>query len=117
MDLANQLIFVAALLFLFSIVASAGASRIGAPLLLVFLVLGMLAGEDGPGGIRFDDFRITYIVGSIALAVILFDGGLRTKAASFRAASSPPCRSRQSGVLITARAHRGVRRLGCWTSS
>ena len=102
MDLANQIIFVAALLFLFSIVASAGASRIGAPLLLVFLVLGMLAGEDGPGGIRFNDFRITYIVGSIALAVILFDGGLRTKAESFRAGLRPALALATLGVLITA---------------
>jgi cell volume regulation protein A len=101
-DLANQLIIIAALLFLFSIVASAGASRIGAPLLLVFLVLGMLAGEDGPGGIRFDDFRITYIVGSIALAVILFDGGLRTKAESFRAGLKPALVLATLGVVITA---------------
>jgi cell volume regulation protein A len=102
LDLANQIIFVAALLFLFSIVASAGASRIGAPLLLVFLVLGMLAGEDGPGGIRFNDFRATYIVGSIALAVILFDGGLRTKAESFRAGLRPALVLATVGVVITA---------------
>jgi cell volume regulation protein A len=101
-DLANQLIFIAALLFLFSIVASAGASRVGAPLLLVFLVLGMLAGEDGPGGIRFNDFRITYIVGSIALAVILFDGGLRTKAESFLAGLRPALVLATLGVVMTA---------------
>jgi cell volume regulation protein A len=101
-DLANQLIFVAALLFLASILASAGAARIGAPLLLVLLVLGMLAGEDGPGGIRFDDYRATYIVGSIALAVILFDGGLRTDLASSRAGVRPALALATLGVVITA---------------
>jgi cell volume regulation protein A len=102
LDLANQLIFVAALLFLASILASAGAARIGAPLLLVFLVLGMLAGEDGPGRIRFDDYRATYIVGSIALAVILFDGGLRTDLASSRAGVRPALALATLGVVITA---------------
>jgi cell volume regulation protein A len=101
LELANQLIFIAALLFLFSILASAGAARIGAPLLLVFLVLGMLAGEDGPGGIRFDDFRMTYIIGSIALAVILFDGGLRTKVESFRAGLRPALMLATAGVVVT----------------
>src|SRR5436190_1547250 len=55
------------------------ALRFGAPLLLVFLIVGMLAGEGGPGGIRFDDVHTTYVVGSIALALILFDGGLRLR--------------------------------------
>ena len=50
----------------------------------MFLVVGMLAGEAGPGGIKFDDVRTTYMVGSIALALILFDGGLRTRFATFR---------------------------------
>ena len=55
------------------------ALRFGAPLLLVFLLVGMLAGEAGPGGIKFDDVRLAYTVGSVALALILFDGGLRTR--------------------------------------
>jgi cell volume regulation protein A len=46
---------------------------------LVFLLVGMLAGENGPGGIKFDDVGVAYTVGSIALALILFDGGLRTR--------------------------------------
>ena len=44
----------------------------------------MLAGESGPGGIKFDDVRLAYTVGSVALALILFDGGLRTRFATFR---------------------------------
>src|SRR5216683_222831 len=53
------------------------------------ILLGMLAGEGGPGGIMFDDVRTAYIVGSVALALILFDGGLRTRFATFRSVLAP----------------------------
>jgi hypothetical protein len=49
------------------------SARFGAPLLLVFLGLGVLAGEEGPGGILFRDFHAAYLIGSIALAIILGD--------------------------------------------
>lgn len=102
MEAANQLILVAAILFFAAVLLSAPASRIGAPLLLVFLGIGMLAGEDGPANIRFDDYRTTYIVGSLALAVILFDGGLRTRAATFRVGLRPAMALATVGVLVTA---------------
>ena len=93
MELINQVIFqvifVGALLVAVSILLGMVSSRVGAPLLLVFLGLGMLAGEDGPGGITFNDFRTTYLAGSIALAIILFDGGLRTPRAAFKLAMWP----------------------------
>jgi cell volume regulation protein A len=76
--------------------------RFGAPLLFVFLLVGMLAGESGPGGIRFDDVRSTYIVGSIALALILFDGGLRTRFATFRNVLGPAVALATIGVVLTA---------------
>ena len=76
--------------------------RFGAPLLLVFLLLGMLAGEGGPGGIKFDDVGAAYTVGSIALALILFDGGLRTRLASLRNVLAPAVTLATVGVLITA---------------
>jgi potassium/hydrogen antiporter len=98
----NQVIFFGALLVLTSIVASAFSSRFGAPILLIFLVLGMLAGEDGPGGIVFNDFNLTNLVGTIALAVILFDGGLRTRADSFRVGLWPAMSLATVGVVITA---------------
>src|SRR5262245_56569648 len=62
----------------------------------------MLAGEAGPGGIRFDDVRTTYLVGSIALALILFDGGLRTRFATFRNVLAPAVTLATLGVLLTA---------------
>ncbi len=76
--------------------------RFGAPLLLVFLLVGMAAGESGPGGVKFDDVRTTYIVGAVALALILFDGGLRTRFAIFRSVLSPSLTLATAGVLLTA---------------
>lgn len=102
MDLGNQVILLSALLILLSIFAGLLSSRLGAPLLLVFLALGMLAGEDGPGGITFDDFHTTYLVGSVALAIILFDGGLRTPRANMRIARWPALALATVGVIATA---------------
>jgi cell volume regulation protein A len=102
MELGNQIILVGAGLVMLSIFAGLVSSRIGAPLLLVFLVLGMLAGEDGPGGIQFDDFRFAYQFGSVALAVILFDGGLRTTYQRIRAVIGAALLLATVGVLITA---------------
>lgn len=102
MGLANEWIFLGGALVALSIFAGLVSSRIGAPLLLVFLVLGMLAGESGPGGIEFDDFGSTYLVGSIALAVILFDGGLRTSRERLRLGLWPALPLATVAVVLTA---------------
>ncbi len=101
MELINQFVLAGAVLLLLAILASALSYRIGMPLLLVFLAVGMLAGEDGPGGIQFDDSGIAYTVGSLALAVILLDGGLNTRAESFRASLRPAATLATLGVVIT----------------
>lgn len=102
MDAINEVIFLAGLLLLLAILAGRISSRLGAPLLLIFLGLGMLAGEDGPGHVQFSDFKLAYLLGSTALAVILFDGGLRTHADTFRLARWPAFSLATGGVLITA---------------
>jgi len=66
------------------------------------LVIGMLAGDAGPGGLEFSDVRTTYLVGSVALALILFDGGLRTRFQSIRAVLAPSMLLATVGVLLTA---------------
>jgi cell volume regulation protein A len=101
-DFWNVVILGGALLLVLSIVASDLSARFGAPLLLVFMFLGMLAGEDGPGGIRYDNFEATYVIGTMALAVIIFDGGMRTRRDSFRVALWPSVSLATAGVLITA---------------
>jgi cell volume regulation protein A len=107
----NGLIAVGAVLILLSIVAGMVSSRFGAPLLLVFLLLGMLAGEDGPIGIAFGDYRSTYAVGSIALAIILFEGGLRTPRDVVRLVFWPSFSLATIGVLLSALAIAGVAHL------
>jgi cell volume regulation protein A len=111
MDLINQLIFVGALLIVLSVLAGMVSSRLGAPLLLVFLVLGMLAGEDGILGIQFGDYRSTFAVGSIALAIILFEGGLRTPRSVVRLVLWPAVSLATLGVLLSALAIAGFAHL------
>ena len=100
--LINQLIFLGALLALISILLGQISSRLGAPLLLVFLVLGMLAGEDGVLGLHFQSYQTTFAVGSIALAIILFEGGLRTPREVVRLVFWPSLTLATIGVLLTA---------------
>lgn len=102
LDAVSFAILLGSLLVLVGILSSLIALRFGAPLLLMFLLVGMLAGEGGPGGVKFDDVGIAYTVGSIALALILFDGGLRTRFASFRNVLGPAVNLATVGVLITA---------------
>jgi len=101
LDFANHAVLIGAVLVMLSILASVVAQRTGAPLLLVFLGIGMMAGEDGPGGIRFHSFEAAYLVGTIALAVILFDGGMRTRAESSRVGLRPALSLATLGVMLT----------------
>jgi cell volume regulation protein A len=101
-DSVSITILLGTVLVLAGILSSLVAFRFGAPLLLVFLIIGMLAGEAGPGGVKFDDVRTAYLVGSVALALILFDGGLRTRWQSFRSVLAPSLLLATAGVLITA---------------
>lgn len=89
MELANHILLVGAALLFVSVLSALAAARLGLPLLLMFLVVGMLAGEDGPGGIQFSDFGTAFLVGNLSLAVILLDGGLRTRLDTFRVALAP----------------------------
>ena len=102
MEASHQLILLGSALVLLSIFAGLFSARFGAPLLLVFLGLGMLAGEEGPGGIVFHDFRAAYLIGSIGLAIILFDGGLRTDPGDVRRALWPSLALATIGVIVTA---------------
>jgi potassium/hydrogen antiporter len=102
LDSVSVAILLGAILVMAGILSSLLALRFGAPLLLVFLAVGMLAGDAGPGHIEFDDVRTTYLVGSVALALILFDGGLRTKFQNIRSVLAPSMVLATIGVLLTA---------------
>ena len=94
-------VLIASALVVASIFTSFLSFRFGAPLLLVFLGLGLLAGEDGLG-IAFNNGPAAFFVGSIALAIILFDSGFETRLATLRMAGAPALALATAGVLLTA---------------
>lgn len=101
MFVIDQLILLVAVLLVLGILSSKLSARLGLPLLVMFLIVGMLAGEDGPGGIYFDNAQIAHSLGSLALAIILFDGGLQTPITSIKQVWKPASVLATFGVLIT----------------
>src|SRR5690349_2052654 len=95
-------IFIGSVLLLLGIASSKLSARIGVPALVLFLLVGMLAGEEGIGGISFDDYGAAHTVGTLALAIILFDGGLGTSLKAIRAVWKPALSLATIGVLVTA---------------
>lgn len=102
MDNADFILLAATGLVLLAVAGAAATSRAGAPLLLVFLSLGMLAGVEGPGQIDFHAHDQAYLFGSLALALILFDGGLGTRLRGLRMVLRPALSLATLGILLTA---------------
>ena len=103
-DLATtaSLLLVTGLLLALSVLFSRTSARIGVPVFLPFLVIGMLAGSEGLGGIAFEDYRLSFRLGTLALVLILFDGGLNTSLAAFRRGLWPAVVLATVGVAVTA---------------
>jgi cell volume regulation protein A len=101
MDVIYLAVSAGALLLIVSVLSSLLAFRVGTPLLLVFLALGLLAGEDVIG-IPFGDPDIAYLIGSVALAIILFESGFETSFRSYRTAAWPAIVLATIGVVLTA---------------
>ncbi len=97
----NIAILVGAALVVAAAFTSILSYRFGAPLLLVFLLVGLFAGESGLG-IQFDNLAAAYFVGSVALAIILFDAGYATRLTALRVAALPALMLATAGVVITA---------------
>lgn len=98
----DQIILAAGALSLLAVLAGVASVRLGAPLLLGLIAVGMLAGEEGPGGIHFNDFHTGYLIGSISLAVILFQGGIGTERWMLKRALWPAVTLATVGVAVTA---------------
>ncbi len=92
----------AAVLLLLSVISSKASARLGLPTLLLFLVIGMLAGSEGPGGIYFDDPWLAQSLGVIALIFILFSGGLDTRWNQIRPVLWRGILLSTLGVMLTA---------------
>ena len=99
--LSVPLLAASALIFI-SVLAGVFSTRVGFSFLLVFLLTGVFAGVDGPGGLDFDDYRLSFWVGNIALVIILLDGGLRTHYPTFRTGLKPALVLASLGVVLTA---------------
>jgi cell volume regulation protein A len=96
------LLTVCGVLLVVSVLSSRASQRIGVPIALFFLVVGMLAGSEGIGGIPFSDYRLAFRIGSVALVLILFDGGLNTPMESVRRVWAPAGVLASVGVMLVA---------------
>jgi len=98
----DKILLMTGLVLLAGIFASKFAARVGLPVLVLFILVGMLAGEEGVGGIAFDNYSLAHGIGTVALCIILFDGGLRTPLKSLRSAWKPASLLATVGVLVTS---------------
>jgi cell volume regulation protein A len=98
---AENILLLGSLLLFLSIVSSKTSFKLGIPSLILFLVVGMLAGSDGPGGIIFNDYKVAELLGVVALNFILFSGGLETKWESIKPIVWQGVSLATIGVLIT----------------
>lgn len=107
----DAILLVGSALGVVAILSTRFAQRFGVPTLVVFVGIGMLAGSSGPGGVAFADYGLALNVGLLALAVILFSGGLDTKASAFRAAWVPASLLATIGVVAKMALVAGFARL------
>ena len=102
MPLSIELFLLAvSILFFLSILAGKAGSRLGVPALLLFLGVGMLAGSDGLG-IQFENIQLAQAIGTVALCIILFSGGLDTKISDIKPIMLKGVLLATTGVLLTA---------------
>lgn len=102
MFVVDTLILISGVLLLLGIASSKLSVRLGIPVLVLFLLLGMLAGSEGLGGLEFEDYRLAHGIGTLSLAMILFDGGLSTSLSSIRMVWKQAVVLATWGVLVTA---------------
>lgn len=107
----ETILLVAAILLLLSVLATRVGGRLGIPGLLLFLLIGMLAGSDGPGGIWFDNYAVAQFVGTVALVFILYSGGLSTRWSTVQPVLWPGLSLATLGVLFTMLLTAGFARL------
>ncbi|HET9949502.1 MAG TPA: potassium/proton antiporter [Longimicrobiales bacterium] len=100
--LVDRIVLLAGVLLLVGIASSKASARVGVPVLVLFMLVGMLAGSEGLGGVAFEDYTIAHGVGTVALALILFDGGLRSPTEALRMVWKPALSLATLGVVLTS---------------
>lgn len=106
---SENILLIGSLLLIVGVVAGKFSYRLGLPLLLIFLLVGMAFGTDGLG-LQFSDMHTAQFIGVIALCIILFSGGLDTKFRAIRPVIVPGLVLSTFGVLLTA----GITGLFVW---
>ena len=94
-------LFLIGVCLLFSFLSIRISSKVKIPVLLLFVLLGILSGSEGIGGIYFDDNNLTYFTSTLALAVILFTGALETKISTIKKVLVPSASLATFGIIIT----------------
>lgn len=102
MFLVDKIVLLGGLMLLLGIASSKFSARFGVPVLVLFLAIGMLTGSEGIGGLAFESYGLAHGIGTLSLALILFDGGLSTPLSAVRAVWKPSLMLAVPGVLITA---------------
>jgi cell volume regulation protein A len=102
MFVIDWIILLTGAMLVLGIASSKLSARLGLPVLVLFLALGMLAGSEGIGGIEFENYPLAHAIGTFALAVILFDGGLGTPMSAVRQVWKPALVLAVPGVFLTA---------------
>lgn len=97
----DYFILLAALLLIIGVLTTKFSSRLGVPALILFILVGLIAGSDGLGFIPFDNAKMAQLIGILALIIILFEGGLSTKLATVKSVAVPSLSLATLGVIIT----------------
>ena len=97
---AETILLIGSVIWFMSILLSKTGSKFGVPVLLVFLLIGMLLGVDAIG-IKFDNYKYTQIIGMVALNIILFSGGMDTKFSDIKPILGAGVMLSTFGVLLT----------------
>lgn len=90
------------LFLIIGVLTSKFSTRLGVPALVLFMLVGMLAGSDGLGLIHFGDYDLARLIGTVALIIIIFDGGLQTKWTTVKPVIVPTISLATLGVILTA---------------
>ncbi len=97
----DYFVLLIALLLIIGVITTKFSTRLGVPALVLFIIVGMLAGSDGLGFVYFDNAKVAQLIGVIALVIILFEGGLQTKYSTVRSVAKPSLSLATIGVLVT----------------
>ena len=102
MDQAAKLMLITGVLLIAGVLSSRLSSRSGVPLLIIFVAVGLLAGEEGVVGITVNDAEMVSAISVGLLALILFDGGLGTPVRHIRRVAGPALLLATVGVIVSA---------------